>query len=408
MLLISFIVLLVGMDIQNIPDFIHLIFWLLIVRIGIIIIRKRVNRRWKGTCLRCLRLDSRCILLPLSLISQLIVDVWIQTCNLVVINQYSYLALPIPQLLPLLLHLLPRAESLGKGLVLNQDIGSLGWKFISLHLDVSNVSVPAENRWKVLLIGVLWVIADRSVKHWYQMLLYLIHGVVAYDIEPFQMVSEEYLEVVIMGRVKSSVDVVIVRASIGGVLYLEIFNKHKVLDYLHIFNFSVFPEKWFYRLLSSIKQPTHVQLSHQNALVDPFRGLCLLHQLFLLGLRQSSINLMQCVVISDGIVPYSQTYFLLSLFSLDLLIIATFLWARARMPSMMTLISSPIFIIPFVMVIPISFSMLTWVRSRSSPRPVLLDVSAVAIPLFLPLISHQIINYCKSYIHSTRIPKILT
>jgi len=75
------------------------------------------------------------------------------------------------------------------------------------------------------------------------MLLYLIHGVVAYDIEPFQMVSEEYLEVVIMGRVKSSVDVVVVRASIGGVLYLEIFNKHKVLDYLHIFNFSVFPEK---------------------------------------------------------------------------------------------------------------------------------------------------------------------
>lgn len=113
--------------------------------------------------MRTLRLDSCCILLPLSLIPKLIVYVRVQTRDLIVIDEDCDLALSISQLLPLLLHLLPRAEGLGKGLVLNQNIGPLCWKFISLHLDVSNVTVSAENGGEVLLVCVLRIITNRCV-----------------------------------------------------------------------------------------------------------------------------------------------------------------------------------------------------------------------------------------------------
>ena len=75
------------------------------------------------------------------------------------------------------------------------------------------------------------------------MLFYLIHWVVTYNIESFQMISEEYFEVVVMGWMKSSIDIMIVSTSIRGILYLEIFHKDEVLDNLYIFNFSIFPKK---------------------------------------------------------------------------------------------------------------------------------------------------------------------
>lgn len=46
------------------------------------------------------------------------------------------------------------------------------------------------------------------------MLLDLIHRVIAYNIEPLQMVSKEYLEIVIMSGMQGGIDVVIVRTGI--------------------------------------------------------------------------------------------------------------------------------------------------------------------------------------------------
>jgi len=75
------------------------------------------------------------------------------------------------------------------------------------------------------------------------MLFYLIHWVVTYNIESFQMISEEYFEVVVMGWMEGSIDIMIVSTSIRSILYLEIFHKDEVLDNLYIFNFSIFPKK---------------------------------------------------------------------------------------------------------------------------------------------------------------------
>ena len=75
------------------------------------------------------------------------------------------------------------------------------------------------------------------------MLFYLIHWVVTYNIESFQMISEEYFEVVVMGWMEGSIDIMIVSTSIRGILYLKIFHKDEVLDNLYIFNFSIFPKK---------------------------------------------------------------------------------------------------------------------------------------------------------------------
>ena len=75
------------------------------------------------------------------------------------------------------------------------------------------------------------------------MLFYLIHWVVTYNIESFQMISEKYFEVVVMGWMEGSIDIMIVSTSIRGILYLKIFHKDEVLDNLYIFNFSIFPKK---------------------------------------------------------------------------------------------------------------------------------------------------------------------
>jgi len=57
------------------------------------------------------------------------------------------------------------------------------------------------------------------------------------------MISEEYFEVVVMGWMEGSIDIMIVSTSIRSILYLEIFHKDEVLDNLYIFNFSIFPKK---------------------------------------------------------------------------------------------------------------------------------------------------------------------
>jgi hypothetical protein len=132
---------------------------------------------------------------------------------------------------------------LRKGLVLNQHIGPLGWQLIPLHLDVTNVTVSAEYGGEILLVCVLRVITNRSVQNRYQMLLDLIHRVIAYNIEPLQMVSKEYLEIVIMRWMKGCIDVMVVRACVRCILYLEIFDEDEVLDDFYIFNLAVFPEE---------------------------------------------------------------------------------------------------------------------------------------------------------------------
>ena len=75
------------------------------------------------------------------------------------------------------------------------------------------------------------------------MFLDLVKWVIADHIESFKMISEEDLEVVVMGLMQSGVDVMIIRTGIGCVLNLEVLHKHKVFDHLNVFNLSVLAEE---------------------------------------------------------------------------------------------------------------------------------------------------------------------
>lgn len=61
-----------------------------------------------------------------------------------------------------------------------------------------------------MLIRELRIIPHAGIQHGYQMLLDLVKRVVADYIEPFQMIREEDLKIVVMCLMQSSVDVMII------------------------------------------------------------------------------------------------------------------------------------------------------------------------------------------------------
>jgi len=82
------------------------------------------------------------------------------------------------------------------------------------------------------------------------------------------MICEKYFEIGVVGLVEGGVDVVVVCAGVGGVLYFEIFYKYKILYYLYLLNLSIFAKETSDGGFGSLVQPTNIQLSHQNTLVD--------------------------------------------------------------------------------------------------------------------------------------------
>lgn len=90
------------MDVENVPNLIHLILLLVLV---VVIVGEGVDGRRKsvGIALLLSSLSSLCccVLLSLALVSQLIVDIGIQSCYLVIIYQNCDFTLPISQFLTL-------------------------------------------------------------------------------------------------------------------------------------------------------------------------------------------------------------------------------------------------------------------------------------------------------------------
>lgn len=77
------------------------------------------------------------------------------------------------------------------------------------------------------------------------------------------MVCEEYFEVgVVVVVVEGHVDVVVVCAGVGGVLYFEVLHEDEVLYDLHCLDLSVFAEKVTDKGLVGVLHAAHVQFSH--------------------------------------------------------------------------------------------------------------------------------------------------
>jgi DhnA family fructose-bisphosphate aldolase class Ia len=94
-----------------------------------------------------------------------------------------------------------------------------------------------------LFIGELGIIPDGGIEDGYEMFLDFVKRVVADHVEPFEVVGEEDLEVVVVGLVQSGIDVVVVRAGIARILHLEVLHKDKVFYHLHVLYLPVFPEE---------------------------------------------------------------------------------------------------------------------------------------------------------------------
>lgn len=94
-----------------------------------------------------------------------------------------------------------------------------------------------------MFIGELGIISDGGIEDGYEMFLDFVKWVVADHVEPFEVVGEEDLEVVVVGLVQSGIDVMVVRAGIAGVLHLEVLHKDKVFYHLHVLYLAVFSEE---------------------------------------------------------------------------------------------------------------------------------------------------------------------
>lgn len=182
-----FLLALAGMAVQDVPNLVDLILLLTLV----VVIGEGVDWWWERVgvgvvvvLLGLAGLSSR-ILLPLPLVSQLIVDIGIQSGDLVIIYQNGDLALPIPQFLPLQFHLLPSPNSLRKRLILHQHIRPLRGQLIPLHLQIPHKPKPRKQRGQILLIRELRVIPYAGIQHGYQMLFDLVKRIVADYVEPF-------------------------------------------------------------------------------------------------------------------------------------------------------------------------------------------------------------------------------
>lgn len=53
------------------------------------------------------------------------------------------------------------------------------------------------------------------------------------------MISKEDLKVVVVSLMQSGIDVMIICASIGCILHLEVLHKHEILDDFHVLDLSI-------------------------------------------------------------------------------------------------------------------------------------------------------------------------
>jgi len=97
----------------------------------------------------------------------------------------------------------------------------------------------------------------------------LVGRVVADHIKSFQMISEKYFEVRIVGvLMKSCIDIVVVCAGIGGILDLKVFDEDEVFDYFDSLYLSIAAEKFTDRLFARFIHSTHIQFPDQDTLVN--------------------------------------------------------------------------------------------------------------------------------------------
>ena len=89
-----------------------------------------------------LRLCGLGVLLSFALVAQLVVDVGVQPGYFVIIDQDGDFALPVAQLLSLLLHFFAGAQGLHQSFVLDQDVGSLGGELVSLDFQIADMAIP--------------------------------------------------------------------------------------------------------------------------------------------------------------------------------------------------------------------------------------------------------------------------
>jgi hypothetical protein len=360
--LVLLIFLLARVDVEDIPDLVDLVL-LLFGRVvaGVGVVGEGVDGRRQGRR-RALRLGALRVLLALPLVSQLVVDVGVEPSYLVVVDEDGDLALPVSQLLPLLLHFLPCPQGLGEGFVLDQHVGALRGQFVAFDFQIPDVSEAGEEGGEVLFVGELGVVADGGVEDGDEVLLDLVERVVADDVEALEVVSEEDLEVVVVGLVERGVDVVVVRAGVGGVLHLEVLHEHEVLYHLHVLDLPVLPEEGADRLLARIVQSRHVELPHQDALVDLLWRLRLLHELLLLGFWQFGEQLMDGQVVGDGVVPDRQPHLLLALLRTRFLIVSFLSRARAGVRAVPALVPAAVFL-PLVVVVTLPAAVFVGIRT---------------------------------------------
>ena len=201
---------------------------------------------------------------------------------------------------------------------------------------------------QILLVSKLWVISNRSIEYRYQMFFDLKLRTVAYNIEALEVVCEKYFEIGIVSIVmKSGIDIVIVRASIGGIFHLEIFNKHKIFDNLNIFYLSVLWEKATDHGFSRFVHPTHIQFPYQNTFVYAFGCHSLLCEFFSLLFRQFHEYVVYTQIIVDAVITKSNSDLLLFFFNFRLIITAFFSTSRSWVTVVMSILSALIIVVSF-------------------------------------------------------------
>ena len=91
--------------------------------------------------------------LSFALIADLIVDVGVFSCYFLVVHKQGYFTFSVAKFVSVQFHLLLRTDCLGQSLVLYQNIGPLGGKFVPLDFHISDEAITTEQSHQILLIG---------------------------------------------------------------------------------------------------------------------------------------------------------------------------------------------------------------------------------------------------------------
>lgn len=134
------------------------------------------------------------------------------------------------------------------------------------------------------------------------------------------MICKEYFEPRVVRLVESCVDGMIVRASIRGILHFHILDKDEVFNDFHSLHFPILAEELFDGGLVHIVEPTDIEFSHKDALVDLFSGVRLISEFFLFGLGHLCIDFEDLSVVVDGVVANGEANLVLSFLGLALIV----------------------------------------------------------------------------------------